>query len=484
MDLSRLENFKDAIVTVMGLGRYKQGSGLGSAKWLMRHGAQTVITDLKSEQDLKESVDLVMEWFNKYRELYPDRTIYQPVFVLGTHREEDFTGVDCVMQNPGVPSESEFIQAAKKLSVPIESDVSIFFRYFKHPVVAVTGTKGKTTTTLIIGEMLKKMSEEAITAGNVRVSPLEFLDELLKSDAKTPVVLELSSWLLESLPGAFADMKRGPDIAVLTNISPDHLDRYPSYEAYIASKEIIFQYQNASQITILNKDHDIVSALAPKVKAKLYWYSMQPMAENGCYIKDGKVMFRDGTREEEVIAVTDIALQGDHNISNALAAVAASLLRGVAAPDVAAVLKSFKGVDDRQELVREVDEIMYINDTAATAPDAVVAALKHFGKDGRVVLIAGGVDKKMEYKVLADEIAKSTKALVLFPGTASEAIERELAGRKEVHKANSMKEAVQTARKLAQSGDFVVLSPGAASFNMFKNEFDRGEQFREEVRNL
>lgn len=485
MDLSRIENFKDAIVTVMGLGRYKQGSGLGTAKWLMRHEAQTVITDLKNEAELKESVDLVMEWHKKYTAMYPSRTIYQPVFVLGEHRKEDFTNVDCVVQNPGVPSESEYIQAAKAENIPIESDVSLFFRFYPHSIDAVTGTKGKTTTTLLLGEMVKTMDPATIIAGNIKVSPLEFLDELLEKKASTPVVLELSSWLLESLPGAFAEMKKGPDIAVLTNVFPDHLNRYASYEDYQKSKEIIFEFQSPEQFTVLNRDHDLVSAMAPRVKGKLFWFSKAyDEKADGCYLKDGVIVFRKDGIDTSILPIAEAALQGEHNLENILSATCAAMLRGVSKDGVAKVLKEFKGVPDRQELVREVDEIMYINDTAATAPAAVVPALKVFGKDKKAILIAGGVDKKLDYTLMIAEAAKACKAVILFPGDASDIIEKGLLGQVPMEHASSMHEAVQKARKIAVTGDVVLLSPGAASFNMFKNEFDRGEQFREEVRNL
>lgn len=485
MDLSKIDSFKDAIVTVMGLGRFKQGSGLGTAKWLMRHQAQTVITDLKDETELKESVDLVMEWHKKYTEMYPDRTIYQPVFVLGEHRKEDFTNVHAVVQNPGVPSESEYIQAAKAAGIPIESDVSLFFRYYPHEIIAVTGTKGKTTTTLLLGEMVKTLDKETIIAGNVKVSPLEFLDDLLAKDKKTPVVLELSSWLLESLPGAFSEMKKGPDISVLTNVYPDHLNRYASFADYQKSKEIIFQYQNPDQYTVLNRDHDLVRTMEPRVKGKLFWFGKTDDGKtNGCFLKGETIIFRKDGAETVIAPYKDVALQGEHNLENVLSSACAAMLRGVSVEGISSVLKSFKGVDDRQELVREVDEIMYINDTAATAPTAVVAALKVFGKDKKAILIAGGVDKSLPYEEMSAEIVKGAKAVVLFPGTASDIIERQILGKVTIEKANSMHEAVQKAHKLAEAGDIVVLSPGAASFNMFKNEFDRGEQFREEVRNL
>lgn len=484
MDLAKIENFQDAIVTVMGLGRYTQGSGLGATKWLMRHGAQTVITDLKSESELKESVDLVMEWYGKYRAQYPNRTIYQPLFILGQHRLEDFVNVDCVVQNPGVPSESEFVKAARDKGVAIESDVSLFFRYYAHPIIAVTGTKGKTTTTMLTGAMLATLDPRAVIAGNVKISPLEALDELVVRPDATPVVLELSSWLLESLPSALTALGKGPDIAVFTNVFPDHLNRYASYEDYIKSKEIIFQFQTSGQFTVLNYDNDIVRGMEPRVKGKLFWCSKTWQDHDGCYVKDGQVVFRRDGADTVLVPVADVGLQGEHNLENILTSACAALLRGVSVANVQNVLRTFKGVDDRQELVREVDEISYVNDTTATTPDAVVAALKRFGGKDDIILIAGGVDKKMDFTSLIAEIPPTCKKLILFPGDASDIIEKGVMGKVDIDHANSMKEAVAKARAAAVRGDIVLLSPGAASFTLFKNEFDRGEQFREEVRTL
>lgn len=486
MDLSSIHNFQDSVVTVMGLGRYKQGSGMGAAKWLIRHGAQTVITDLKDAEELHESVQLIMDWYRRYRDLYPDRTLYQPVFVLGEHRKDDFIGVECVVQNPGVPSESEFIVAAKEQKVPIESDVSLFFRFYQHPIVAVTGTKGKTTTTLLLGEMMKRKDAKAVTAGNIKVSPLEHLDALIEEPSPVPVVLELSSWMLESMPQAFIDLKRGPDIAILTNVYPDHLDRYPNFEAYVASKRIIFEYQTPEQFTLLNADHDLVKGMEPNVKGKLFWFSKTYREQNGCYIKDGSIVYRRDGIETVVVPMADVGLKGDHNIENILSATCAAMLSDISLPDIVDVLKHFEGVTDRQEMVREVDEITYINDTAATGPDAVLAALHRFHgeKAGDIVLIAGGVNKQLAYNDVAEEIVKVCKAVFLFPGDASDLIKKAINGRIPVTDAASMKAAVQGARAVAVRGDTVLLSPGAASFNLFRNEFERGEQFREEVRNL
>lgn len=485
MDLSNIHNFQDAVVTVMGLGRYKRGSGMGATKWLVRHGAQTVITDLKNADELHESVTVIMDWYRRYRELYPDRTLYQPVFVLGEHRKDDFTNVECVVQNPGVPSESEFITAAKEQHVPIESDVSLFFRFYQHPIIAVTGTKGKTTATLLIGEMLKRKDEKSVIAGNIKVSPLEHLDELIEEPNAVPVVLELSSWMLESLPQTFTDIKSGPEIAVLTNVYPDHLDRYPSFDAYIASKRIIFEHQTPDQYTLLNADHELVRGMAPLVKGKLFWFSKISREENGCYMKEGNVVFtRDGI-DTTILPFDDIALKGDHNIENILSAVCAAMLSEVSVSDIADVLQHFEGVTDRQEMVREIDEITYINDTAATGPDAVIAALKRFGSEKKeIVLIAGGVNKKLAYSELAEEIVKVCKAVFIFPGDASDLLASAINGRVPITPVKNMKDAVQGARNVAVRGNTVILSPGAASFNLFRNEFERGEQFREEVRNL
>jgi UDP-N-acetylmuramoylalanine--D-glutamate ligase len=486
MDLSSIHNFQDAVVTVMGLGRYKQGSGLGAAKWLVRHGAQTVITDLKDASELHESVTLLMDWYRRYRELYPDRSIYQPVFVLGEHRKDDFLNVDCVVQNPGVPSESEFIIAAKEQNVPIESDVSLFFRFYSHPIVAVTGTKGKTITTLLLGEMMRRNDAKAVTAGNIKVSPLEHLDALIEEPSPVPVVLELSSWMLESLPRAFTELKRGPDISVLTNVYPDHLDRYSSFEAYVASKRIIFEYQTPSQYTLLNWDHELVRAMEPQVKGKLFWFSKTYQEHDGCYMKDGNVVFRRDGVDSIVVPVNDVALKGDHNVENILSATCAAMLSGVTLLDIADVLRQFEGVSDRQEIVREVDEITYVNDTAANAPDAVIAALRRFHgeKPADIVLIAGGVNKKLAFESLAEEITKTCKAVVLLPGDASDELARSLGTRVPVSRTENMKDAVLVAHSLAVRGDTVLLSPGASSANIFRNEFERGEQFREEVRNL
>lgn len=485
MDLNRIESFQDAVVTVMGLGRYKQGSGLGATKWLMRHGAQVIVTDLKGEEELEESMAIVNDWYEKYRDLYPDRAIYQPLFVLGEHRKEDFANVNLIVKNPGVPSESEYIEEAAKNNIPVESDVSLFFRHCPYPMICVTGTKGKTTTTKLVGEMLRKVDVNAVIAGNINTSPLEYLDDLLERGEPTPIVLELSSWLLESMPPAFKDLKKGPDVSVLTNIYPDHLDRYHSFGDYIHSKEIIFEHQAPHQFTVLNYDHPIVKEMEGEVKGQLFWCSRDMQEHQGCYIKDGNIVFVRNGNEEVLLPLEEVSLKGAHNEENILTAVCAAKLYNVPSEPIIDALKAFAGVPDRQELVREVDEITYINDTAATQQDAVLAALNRFGADGDIILIAGGVDKEGEYDALVERALDTCKHIVLFEGSASDLIAEKIAGRIPLDTGvKDMQDAVNKARAAASTGDIVLLSPAAASFNLFANAYDRGEQFREAVRNL
>ncbi|NBS68531.1 UDP-N-acetylmuramoyl-L-alanine--D-glutamate ligase [bacterium] len=484
MQLERIEQFQDAAVTVMGLGKYKEGSGFVTVTWLIKHGAQTVVTDLKTEADLQSSLQLLMEWYREYRTAHPEANVYPPVFVLGEHRKEDFTDVDYVVQNPGVPSETAYMKAAEEAGVDIESDTSIFLRFYPYKTIAVTGTKGKTTTTKLLGEMLNTLHPSAIVAGNVKASPLQFLDGALEKKEEIPVVLEFSSWMLLSLPYALQDLGRGPDIAVLTNVYPDHMDRYPDYEAYKKSKEIIFAYQTPDQVAILNKDHAEVREMASRVPSRLLWFSTAPMEEDGCFIENGIVKYRREGGIQDLLAVDDVALKGEHNLSNALAAACAALVRGVPLAGVAEVLKRFSGIADRQEVVREVDEVTYVNDTASTAPEALKVALETLGTEKRIVLLAGGDSRGVSFDAVAPVIAHMCKQVLLFPGTATEALEKALLGRVMVDHVQTMEEAVKMARKFAARGDVVLFSPGCPVGQPFANEFEAGEAFREEVRKI
>jgi len=479
IDLSKIENFQDAMVTVMGLGRFKHGSGVGAAKWLMRHGAQIVITDLKSEKELKESVDEIMAWYDTYKKAHPDGHVYPPVFVLGEHHEDDFTNVDLVMQNPGVARESEFVELAKKEGVHVESDISLFFRYCPFPIYSITGTRGKSTTTALLGEMLKHVHPKTVVAGNITRSPLEDLDWILEEKEPVPIVLELSSWLLESIK----DLGKGPDVAILTNAYKDHLDRYASFEDYIQAKEIIFEVQTPEQVAIFNADQEITKEIAERSKSnKKYWFSLKPLdaEKEGVYQEGNQLVRKLNGKTVSFADVKDIALGGEHNVSNVLSATLAAHLAGVTDEAILASLKEFAGLPGRQQVVGEAEGVMYINDTTATNAEGTMAAIKHFGNGGNIILLAGGSSKGFTFEQMGDLVQKECKYVVLFEGTATDALEQVI-GDIPHTRVKSMQEAFEIASKIAILGDLVLLSPATASFGMFKNEFDRGEQFEKLV---
>lgn len=481
LDLSSIENIQDAMVTVMGLGRYKKGSGIGAAKWLMRHGAQIVITDLKDENELHESIDEIMHWYTQYRAEHKDREIYQPVFVLGKHDEDNFTNVDLVVQNPGVARESEYVVLAKENGVHVESDISLFFRYCPFPIYSITGTRGKSTTTALLGEMLKHKHPKTVVAGNITRSPLEDLDWLLEEKEPVPIVLELSSWLLESLEG----LGLGPKIAMLTNAFKDHLDRYDSFEHYLWAKELIFKEQAEDSVAILNADQEISDEIAGRIPSqKRYWFSKEELAEGkeGVYRQGDNLIRRMNGEDVTFAHVEEIHIEGDHNITNALSASLAAYFAGVSDEYIVEALKSFQGLPGRQEVLGEKEGVLYVNDTTATSPEGVIAALKRFGKGGNIVLIAGGTSKGLTYEEMGNVVGEECKFVVLFEGTATDDIAKAIGDGAPSVRVENMKDAFAAAQKHVALGDVVLLSPGTSSFGIFKNEFDRGAQFEDEFK--
>jgi UDP-N-acetylmuramoylalanine--D-glutamate ligase len=464
----------------MGLGRYLQGSGIGAVKFLMRHGAQVTITDLQTEEDLKDSIAEVECWFKEYSK---ELTVHQPVFVMGEHREQDFADVDFVVRNPGVPRESKYLKMAAEKNIPILSDVAIFYQLCPCPFMAVTGAKGKSTTTSMIGQIFSATDPKTVVAGNITVSPLEHLDQILAENEKHPIVLELSSWLLETLE----DVERGPEIAVLTNLYPEHLNRYKSYDDYKAAKEIIFKHQGTDQWSVLNYDQDDVRQVAERVPSQIVWFSKNEIDdENAVFVRGSKIVVRLNGSEDEIMGVDQLGAQGDHNLENALASIAVASISQVPAETIVSVLSEFKGIADRQEIIREVNGVTYVNDTTATAPAGAVAALRRFsGNDKReLVLLAGGASKNLPYDSMVEEIKKVCKFVILFEGEATDELEEMIGDAVLTQRVGSMSEAVQVASEKADGKGVVLLSPGCASFGMFKNEFDRGDQFKDEVTKL
>ncbi len=450
-------------VLVMGLGVH--GGGLGVAAWLVKQGARVTVTDLKNAEQLAASL-------NALRGL--------PIqYVLGEHREQDFADSDLVVRNPGVPRESPWLEFARQHDIPVEMEMGLFLERLPRgaaQVVGITGTKGKTTTTLMVGAILAAANPKTVVAGNLRISALELLDRI---DADTPVVLELSSWQLEALP----PHRISPHIAAITNISADHLNRYRDLDDYADAKAIIFRYQQPGDFVVLNFDNRILTHLSSRAFSNVVWTSAKrPLNQGAC--RDGDwLTWRWNGEAQRVIKIQDLGVIGEHNVENALNAIGIAGIWGATSEQMAAALAAWKGTAHRQELVRDLGGVRYVNDTTATAPAAAIAAIETYAPSAQsIVLIAGGADKALDFAEMARVISKRVRHLVLLEGTATDKLEsavREtgsaeiLAGR-----FDELPAAIERARNLARPGDVVLLSPGCASFGMFANEFERGEAFR------
>ncbi|MFA6197873.1 MAG: UDP-N-acetylmuramoyl-L-alanine--D-glutamate ligase [Patescibacteria group bacterium] len=456
--------WKNKRVLIMGLGLY--GGGLAATKYFLKHGAKIVVTDLRDAVVLRPSL----------AKLKNARVSY----TLGRHEHQDFMNADIVIQNPGVPNNSPLLKTAQKAGARIENEAGIFFSQVKVPIIGITGTKGKSTTTTLVWQILKQVKPKTLVAGNIRTTAmLEIIDRL---PVRNPVVLELSSWQLEGL----VRHRISPHAALITNVLPDHLNRYRSFAHYRDTKGIILEYQKPNDIGVLNYDNDSTRLLGKRVRSKLFWFSKQPFTKStikGAFADGDQIYFGTIKKNVVVMPVSEIQLLGGHNLENVLGAITLTAALGVSLPTIRRVVRKFKGIPDRLELIRTVGGVQYINDTTATAPIATLAAIKALAPQGPLFLIAGGQNKDLDYQTLCQEIDRSVKAVILLPGNASDIIRHNIAKRL-VYPAADMEQAVKIAAGLARSGETVVLSPAAASFNLFKNEFDRAEQFVKAVRRL
>lgn len=462
---------------VMGLGIH--GGGVGVARFLALQGADVTVTDLRTPEDLRASLEALAG--------LPIR------FVLGKHRDDDFRRAEIVVRNPAVPPTSRYVQIARAAGAAVETEMTLFFRLCPGPVLGVTGTKGKTTTTLLLGAMLREQFPDTVVAGNLRISAL---DQLPLISPATPVVLELSSFALEGL----GEAGLSPKIACITTIAPDHLDRHGTMEAYIRAKEQIWRHQRPGDAVILNVASPVMRKMAvvEQRPRDVVWFAGAEGAETrdlegmrGAFWQGDQLIWRaqaaTGSVTDTVIcARDDVRLPGAHNLANIAAAAAAACAFGVAPERIRNAVRAFTGVEHRLEVVRELDGVRYINDTAATAPEAAIAALRTF--DAPIVLIAGGADKNLPFDAFAREIGRRAKAVVLLQGTATPKL---LEALRAIHASatiagpyDDFEHALAMARRVAAPGDIVLLSPGCASFGMFRNEFHRGEAFRRIVQSF
>ncbi|MSS71395.1 MAG: UDP-N-acetylmuramoyl-L-alanine--D-glutamate ligase [Candidatus Latescibacteria bacterium] len=452
---------KNRRVLVVGLGLF--GGGAGVTRFLVREGASVTVTDLRSAADLKESVEALAGL---------------PVTLkLGGHDEADFRSSDLIVANPAVPRRSKYLGIAEAAGVPITTEINLFFERCRAHILGVTGSSGKTTTTLLAGEMLRLADPRTRIGGNLG-RPLVEEADAIPPDA--PVVLELSSFQLDRL----RDLRRSPHVAVVTNLAPNHLDVHGSVEAYITAKQGIIAHQAEEDTAVLNADDAEVSRWDRLCAGRVLRFSLDREVELGTFLQAEQIVGRLKDRIIPVCPVRDLLLPGRHNVANALAATAAALAWGVDPDRISTALRAFKGAEHRLERVAEIDGVRYINDSIATSPDRTIAALNAF--DAPVLLIAGGYDKGIPFDPLGPAVAQRVRHLFLIGATAdqiAEVVERQ-GPSPAIHRCASLSDAVEAAASFAARGDVVLLSPACASYDTFRNFEERGRQFKELVKSL
>lgn len=468
----QLINLKNKRITVMGLGLNR--GGLGVTRFLAESGAKVFVTDLKTEHELKDTLNELKGYSNIN-------------YSLGQHPKEYFINTDMVIQNPAVPRDSKYLQIAKTCGISIETDLSLFLKICPSTnLIAVAGTKGKSTVTNLIYHTFNRAGKDIVHAGNIGISVFDVLPEV---NPETIVLLEVSSWQLEGLVQSRTRLK--PKISILTNILADHLDRYDNFEDYALSEKLIFKYLDQSDYLITSYDNPFTKNVKYETTANIYWYSTKKKVSQGSYLEDNRLFFKEGSRIIDFLNVKDIPLKGIHNVSNILAASNVFFICNLPLSSIQSGIKSFPGIANRMEKIRAINEINFYNDTCATTPDATIAAIKSFEEEP-LILILGGGDKKLNYKELADVIGSRGNILHVIilqhpRYSASTLILKELQKLKQndkIEQCLSMSEAVQKAYEKAISGTNIILSPAATSFGMFTNEFDRGNTFREIVSRL
>lgn len=438
--------FKGKKITVIGLGLL--GRSVGDVEFLAKSGANLIVTDLKNDKELKVSLDRLRKFKNiKY--------------VLGKHRLEDFKGRDMILKSAGVPLDSPYIKKAKKNKIPVEMSASLFAKLSEAEIIGVTGTRGKTTVTHMIYEILKSRvaldttrkglpftKRRVFLGGNIRnISTLALLDKIKKNDI---VVMELDSWQLQG----FGDSKISPHISVFTNLLADHMNYYKGNMAkYLKDKTNIYKYQKVDDYLITGKE------IAKKIKRKSI--VTKPLPKNW-----------------------KLKIAGEHNRENAALAYDAASAAGVPQRIIKKVIENFKGVEGRLEYMKTVRGVKIYNDNNATTPDATIMALRALGsKSKNIVLIMGGADKGLDMKQFLKEIPKYCKAVILLAGTGTNKLTSyKLQANTEY--TSSLKEALQKAFSIAKKTDIILFSPAFASFGMFKNEYDRNDQFASLVKKI
>ena len=440
-------------VLVVGLAR----TGVATAQFCAAHGAKVLATDTRSESEIGEATKSLRAAGVQLE--------------LGGHNEKTFLDQDLIVASPGVAADAPLLQIARAKGVTIWSEIELADRFLKGRMIGITGSNGKTTTTSLIAHLLKTAGVPTILAGNIG-TPL--ISQVEQSNDKTITVAELSSFQLELIDTFRAD------ISVFLNLTPDHLDRHHTLEAYGAAKARIFENQTKSDRAVVNADDPATRPYVP-TKSQVFWFSRKQRIAQGTFIRENEIVFRQDGKDEVVLRLEDIPLAGAHNVENVLAAVAAARLAGAEAAEIARGVRSFTGVEHRLEFVAEIGGVRYYNDSKATNVDATLKALDAF--PGRILIVLGGKDKGSDYTVLQKPLREKA-ILALLIGAASEKIEKQIAGSLAIERAGTIQRAVEIASHAARPGDVVLLAPACASFDQFENYEHRGRVFKDLVHQL
>lgn len=455
-------NWTGTRVLILGAAR----QGLALARWLSLHGARVTLSDMRSEADLRLARQSLAE--------------YPIGWALGGHPLELLDAADVLCLSGGVPLTLPIVVEAVRRGIPLSNDSQIFMEVVPCKTIGITGSAGKTTTTTLVGEMAKNaFGSKAHVGGNIGDPLINYVDNMKADDI---AILELSSFQLEQ-------MTISPNVAAILNVTPNHLDRHGTMEAYTAAKRRILEFQSQKDAAILGRDDQGAWSLRNRVSGKLYTFSLHELDDgwDGTYLYDGLLNLRDGDAYLPLILREKISLRGDQNVSNVLAAFAIGYAAGFPLDAMLEAAEDFRGVPHRLELVRELHGVRWYNDSTATAPERSIAAIRAFEEP--IVLLLGGRDKDLPWEDLMQLVGERVDHVVLF-GEAAEKIEKtaERIGLREngskILRVEGLRAAIIKAAEIAEPGDVVLLSPGGTSFDEFKDFAERGERFREWVQEL
>src|ERR1700683_2246244 len=458
-------------VLVVGLGK----SGVASALFLKAHGASVTASDTKSGDDLRNDIPVLLD--------------HGITVETGGHGDRTFRGQDLIVVSPCVRGDAPMLGEGRTVGEAVIGEIELAAQFLPGPIIAITGSNGKTTTTTLTGEIMMAAGFSTLVGGNIGTPAISLAE---RAQSETVIVLEVSSFQLETI------QTFRPKVAVVLNVTPDHLDRHGTFEVYVGAKARIFENQRSaenqrssenqesgdsqkgSDFAVLNADDPTCAAMASRARAPVFWFSRQKEVQRGAWVRDGNIVFRDSSGQREITQVSEIPLKGAHNLENALAAICVGALMGCASEKIRQAVHDFKAVEHRLEFVVTIRGVDYYNDSKATNVDATIKALESF--PANIHLILGGKDKGSDYSVLNELLGQRVERVYTI-GAAAGKIESQVKGVEVVH-AETFENAVRNAHAVADPGDVVLLAPACASFDQFKNYEQRGQVFKEIVKGL